>query len=231
MRYQPKGGMCCACKHRSEDCSSLDFSTMPAINRNTPGLTIVKCIEFEQIYHQNTPDPNMEDTKLFNSTILDAFKLAHRTQSITQYPRTRLIFPESLLERYGLVVMFSNVIARELDIKSPESVDYSELLAVISTTVLEGSVILGPEISHTHLQRYSLEHAVVDLACSSASIYKLWDEVSNYSNHALKDSISDLLEVIYSCKFDKYLIVKESLWYFEEIMDSLVKLLEQLQPE
>jgi hypothetical protein len=32
--FAPKGGMCANCKNVSNDCSTLDFSTMPTIETN-----------------------------------------------------------------------------------------------------------------------------------------------------------------------------------------------------
>jgi hypothetical protein len=46
MTYQPKGGMCAACRHRLEDCSALPFSAMPAMT-TTDDAIIVRCTEFE----------------------------------------------------------------------------------------------------------------------------------------------------------------------------------------
>jgi len=49
MMYYPKGGMCVACKKlHNNDCSKLDFKSMPPISRkkDDDGVVIVKCTEF-----------------------------------------------------------------------------------------------------------------------------------------------------------------------------------------
>jgi len=47
MTYQPKGGMCAACRHRLEDCSKLPFNTMPIMSKSD-GVAVVRCTEFKQ---------------------------------------------------------------------------------------------------------------------------------------------------------------------------------------
>jgi len=42
MKNQPKGGMCATCINALKDCSQLDFSKMPIIQRPN----IVKCTEY-----------------------------------------------------------------------------------------------------------------------------------------------------------------------------------------
>jgi hypothetical protein len=46
--YVPKGGMCCACTKRLDDCSSLDFKSMRIMNIEDRVFT-VKCTEFTKI--------------------------------------------------------------------------------------------------------------------------------------------------------------------------------------
>lgn len=46
-RFQPKGGMCAACKHKHEDCSDLPFTTMPKLSTADDGVVIVRCTWFE----------------------------------------------------------------------------------------------------------------------------------------------------------------------------------------
>lgn len=45
MNSQPKGGMCKACILRYQDCSKLDFSGMPVIQKDKE-VRIVKCSNF-----------------------------------------------------------------------------------------------------------------------------------------------------------------------------------------
>lgn len=45
--YQPKGSMCGACKHRSEDCSRLPFELMRVVESiNHGSVQIVRCSEY-----------------------------------------------------------------------------------------------------------------------------------------------------------------------------------------
>lgn len=46
MDYQSKGGMCAACTHKARNCSGLNFSDMPVIERST-NATIVLCTDFK----------------------------------------------------------------------------------------------------------------------------------------------------------------------------------------
>lgn len=45
MEYQPKGGMCAVCTKKNDDCSGLDFESMP---KHTLGYstTVVICTDF-----------------------------------------------------------------------------------------------------------------------------------------------------------------------------------------
>ena len=45
--YQPKGGMCVVCKNSNADCSKLDFSKMPIIEKSG-SIRVVKCSGFEK---------------------------------------------------------------------------------------------------------------------------------------------------------------------------------------
>ncbi len=47
--YQPKGGMCYACKKVNEDCSGLDFSSMPVHQKMSDGRVIVICKEMVKV--------------------------------------------------------------------------------------------------------------------------------------------------------------------------------------
>lgn len=44
--YQPKGSMCLACTKAREDCSRLDFKSMPVLFRLDLSVKVVKCTEF-----------------------------------------------------------------------------------------------------------------------------------------------------------------------------------------
>lgn len=46
IRYQPKGGMCVACRHRERDCSQLPFHAMPQI-ASERCVVIVRCTNYE----------------------------------------------------------------------------------------------------------------------------------------------------------------------------------------
>jgi hypothetical protein len=49
--YQPKGGMCRSCKMIKDDCSKLDFKSMPVIYRAISEpitYVVVKCTNFER---------------------------------------------------------------------------------------------------------------------------------------------------------------------------------------
>ena len=43
---QPKGSMCFACVKIDDDCSGLDFKSMPVIDTYPDGTQVVKCTEF-----------------------------------------------------------------------------------------------------------------------------------------------------------------------------------------
>ncbi|MFK5951017.1 MAG: hypothetical protein QM500_19870 [Methylococcales bacterium] len=45
--FQPKGGMCATCQFKLKNCSHLDFSSMPVIQR-TDNAHIVRCAEFDK---------------------------------------------------------------------------------------------------------------------------------------------------------------------------------------
>lgn len=45
--HQPKGGMCQSCKKWKNDCSNLQFETMPVINLASDGIKIVRCTEYD----------------------------------------------------------------------------------------------------------------------------------------------------------------------------------------
>lgn len=54
LTYQPKGSMCINCKKQNENCSRLDFSSMPRIESfevkqgdTLHKAIVVKCVEFE----------------------------------------------------------------------------------------------------------------------------------------------------------------------------------------
>lgn len=47
-KYQPKGSMCANCKNRFEDCSGLDFKSMPVI-AEYKGSAVVICRDFEKV--------------------------------------------------------------------------------------------------------------------------------------------------------------------------------------
>ena len=45
--YQPKGSMCQACQHRSEDCSHLPFNQMRVVESiNHGSVQVVRCSEY-----------------------------------------------------------------------------------------------------------------------------------------------------------------------------------------
>jgi hypothetical protein len=44
--YQPKGGMCRGCKKSLDNCSDLDFESMPILSIELDEI-IVRCTEFE----------------------------------------------------------------------------------------------------------------------------------------------------------------------------------------
>ena len=46
-RYQPKGGMCMACRKCWRDCSGLPFAEMPVVYEGE-SIVIVRCTEFER---------------------------------------------------------------------------------------------------------------------------------------------------------------------------------------
>ncbi|WP_157731403.1 hypothetical protein [Azotobacter chroococcum] len=47
MNYQPKGGMCVACRYAKHNCSSLPFASMPVLE--VEGRTIiVRCTQFQR---------------------------------------------------------------------------------------------------------------------------------------------------------------------------------------
>ena len=46
-RFHPKGSMCAACKNALEDCSRLDFSSMPVI-QSYDSTHVVRCSEFKR---------------------------------------------------------------------------------------------------------------------------------------------------------------------------------------
>ncbi|ELK4834902.1 hypothetical protein [Pseudomonas aeruginosa] len=48
--FYPKSGRCRACERRLDDCSSLDFSTMPVHRRDGPDVIVI-CTEFRQLNH------------------------------------------------------------------------------------------------------------------------------------------------------------------------------------
>lgn len=45
-RYQPQGSMCMACEKAKENCSALDFKSMPLMY-STGSIAIVKCARFK----------------------------------------------------------------------------------------------------------------------------------------------------------------------------------------
>ena len=45
-RYQPKGGMCATCIWVNENCSHMEFETMPVIGTTTGGQVIVRCTAY-----------------------------------------------------------------------------------------------------------------------------------------------------------------------------------------
>lgn len=45
--FQPKGGMCAKCEKRHDDCSGLDFESMPIISIDLETI-IVRCTEFKR---------------------------------------------------------------------------------------------------------------------------------------------------------------------------------------
>lgn len=55
MTHHPKGSMCIACAHARRDCSDLEFSTMPVLERYA-GMAVVKCREFTR------PEPRHYDS-------------------------------------------------------------------------------------------------------------------------------------------------------------------------
>ena len=46
-RHYPKGSMCMACSKSGNDCSKLDFASMPVLYRSSLVIAIVRCTEFE----------------------------------------------------------------------------------------------------------------------------------------------------------------------------------------
>lgn len=51
MTHQPKGSMCHACAHATQDCSTLPFDQYQVIGRysyNGKPVAIVKCAEFKR---------------------------------------------------------------------------------------------------------------------------------------------------------------------------------------
>lgn len=46
--HQPKGGMCQSCEKWKNDCSDLQFETMPVIKIASDGVKIVRCTEHER---------------------------------------------------------------------------------------------------------------------------------------------------------------------------------------
>ena len=46
--YIPKGGMCRVCKHKCNDCSSLEFEKMPVHKAINESITVVICTEFKR---------------------------------------------------------------------------------------------------------------------------------------------------------------------------------------
>jgi len=58
MTHHPKGSMCMACAHARRDCSALEFSAMPVIERHA-GMVVVKCREFvrQKPKHYDTRRP------------------------------------------------------------------------------------------------------------------------------------------------------------------------------
>lgn len=51
LKHQPKGSMCMACVKQRNDCSTLDFTTMPVLMRLPAELggaqVVVRCTQFE----------------------------------------------------------------------------------------------------------------------------------------------------------------------------------------
>lgn len=47
INYQPKGGMCMSCVNKHKDCSTLDFKSMPIIDKSKD-VIIVRCAEFNR---------------------------------------------------------------------------------------------------------------------------------------------------------------------------------------
>jgi len=45
--HQPKGGMCTSCKKSHDDCSGLDFKSMPILSRDEHEI-IVRCTDFQR---------------------------------------------------------------------------------------------------------------------------------------------------------------------------------------
>jgi hypothetical protein len=45
--YQPKGGMCAGCKFKNDNCSELEFSKMPVIDKDDE-VMIVRCIKYKR---------------------------------------------------------------------------------------------------------------------------------------------------------------------------------------
>lgn len=46
--FIPKGGMCAGCKNHSDDCSHLDFESMPIISIELDEI-IVRCTSYDAI--------------------------------------------------------------------------------------------------------------------------------------------------------------------------------------
>lgn len=44
---QPKGSMCMSCAKAEADCSGLDFTTMPVIERYQDGTPAVRCTDYQ----------------------------------------------------------------------------------------------------------------------------------------------------------------------------------------
>lgn len=46
MTHRPSGRMCCSCYRAGEDCSDLEFKTMPVIGVDPDGMKKVRCTAY-----------------------------------------------------------------------------------------------------------------------------------------------------------------------------------------
>ena len=46
--HRPKGSMCVECINKTQNCSDYDFTKMKSIGKDSDGIVIVKCSEYEK---------------------------------------------------------------------------------------------------------------------------------------------------------------------------------------